>query len=322
MRMKPNGFINKMRVLIVGAGALGGYFGARLAESGLAVSLYAHTRAKALLIERQGLILTGQDGVSRVSRMPVYYRIGDVPPVDLALVLVKSYDTAAAASAIAKLYGKPRPLVLSLQNCLGNLEQLAAVLGGDCLLGGVTYEAAYEQAPGRILHTGSGNTCIAPFLPKQAEAAAKCAAIFNAAGLQALAATTAELDLLRWQKLIVNAAINPLTAIYRLRNGELAKSEQVRGEMMNLTREAVAVAQSLGISVDFAVVWRMVLDTCRKTAANRSSMLSDIERGRKTEIEEINGSIVALGRRAGLKMPGQERVLDLVRQLAAEGNPT
>lgn len=305
-----------MRALIVGAGALGSYFGARLAKSGLEVGLYERDRAKAARIARQGLTLIGRDGGRQVTRVPVYCRIEDGPPVGLVIVLVKSYDTAAAALDIAKICGTPQPLVLSLQNGLGNLEQLAAMLGGERLLGGVTYEAAYEQAPGEILHAGSGQTHIAPFLPQQAGAAAECAALLAAAGLQALAATAAELDILRWQKLIVNAAINPLTAIYRLKNGELAEQEAVRGEMMNLAREAVAVAQSQGIRLDFACVWQMILNTCRKTAANHSSMLSDIERGRQTEIEAINGSIVALGRQAGLEMPEQERVLDLVRRLA------
>lgn len=297
---------------------MGCYFGARLAEAGLPVGLYEHDRGKAVQLARQGFTIFEQDGSSRVVRVPVYCCIEDGPAPGLIIVLVKSYDTDSAASDIARIYSlQSRPLVLTLQNGLDNLEKLAAMLGSERLLGGVTYEAAYEQEPGIILHAGSGNTYIAPLDETATDAASLCAALLAVSGLQALASTAAELELLRWYKLLVNASINPLSAIYRLKNGELAENEQVRGEMMELAREAVTVAEAQGINLDFASVWQMILDTCNKTAANHSSMLSDLERGRKTEIDAINGSIVALAKAAGIATPAQERVLGLVRHLTA-----
>ena len=109
--------------------------------------------------------------------------------------------------------------------------------------------------------------------------------------------------------MLVNAAINPLSAIYHVRNGVLAENAQTRQEMEELTREGVAIAQAKGIDISFEEIWQAVLDTCQKTAANRSSMLVDVERGRQTELDIINGGLVWTAREVGMRAPAHEKVM-------------
>jgi len=303
-----------MRILIVGAGALGGYFGANLHHAGADICFYARDPVKVEMIAKQGLTVGEADGTSRTVFPPIYGKIEDTGAVDLILLLVKSYHTPGAAKDIARL-SSSKPDILSLQNGMGNLEELAALFPRRRLFGGVTYQAAYEEKTGSVQHTGSGKTLIAPVYPPRLSAAREYAEYLTRNGLASEALPPTELELLRWYKLLINCAINPLSALYRLKNGALIEDGTIRAEMAALAQEGVAVAESQGIKLDFTSVWQSILETCRKTAANRSSMLSDVERGRETEIDAINGSIAALGAKQGIATPFQDSV---IRRLKAQ----
>jgi 2-dehydropantoate 2-reductase len=301
-----------MRILIVGAGALGGYFGARLFDAGADICLYERDSLKVETIANQGFVIAEADGSRRLVFPPIFSEIGEAGPVDLIILLVKAYHTQDAAKNIAQL-SSCAPDILSLQNGMGNLETLAGFFPRQRLFGGVTYQAAFEESPGKILHTGSGQTVIAPVDPNRFSVAKAYAAQLSKKGLVSEAVGATELEVLRWQKLLVNSAINPISAIHRLLNGALIEDAAIRTEMAALAQEGVAVAESQGFKFDFDMVWARIVETCQKTAANRSSMLCDVEQGRKTEIDAINGGIVALGAKKGIATPAQKRIISLLK---------
>ena len=295
-----------METLIIGAGALGGIFGAALQSGGLSVTFYDVDQNKVDILNRQGLTLTEQDGTEKNIPVKAVSLIEDAPPPELALVLVKAYRTAQAARELS-FVKRATTRVLTLQNGLGHVSRLAQYLDEKQIFPGVTYQGAFEMAPGRVLHTGNGLTILAPLVKSSLSQAMDLARLLNNCRIS-VGATT-DIKPIRWEKLITNSAINPLSAINKLLNGELLNHPKIIHDMMGLVMEGVAVAQKVGIPLNYGEMWASVLETCRATAQNRSSMLADVENGRMTEIEAINGSIVRLGERHGIDTPLNARML-------------
>jgi 2-dehydropantoate 2-reductase len=293
------------RVAILGAGALGSLFAYHLASRTPAgVRLLARTPALG------SVALEGGDVV------PVLpWRRAD-GPVDLLLVLVKAYATADAIRMALDLGAVgPATVALTLQNGLGNAEALAEALGAARVLAGTTAQGATLLAPGRVAHGGAGPTLIAPWAPggPAAAAAATVAALLSEAGLPAEVA--GDPRPLLWAKLTVNCGINALTALLRVPNGELLTRPGARRLMEAAAREAGAVAAAAGVVLPGDPAERVAL-VARATGANRSSMLQDVERGRRTEVDAINGAVAREGRRLGVSAPVNETLADLVRALS------
>ncbi|HLN61659.1 MAG TPA: 2-dehydropantoate 2-reductase, partial [Symbiobacteriaceae bacterium] len=199
---------------------------------------------------------------------------------------------------------------------LGNAEALAGVLGPDRVLAGTTAQGATLLGPGRVAHGGNGPTRIAPWTPGGAAAleVERVAALFNRAGLAA--STAADARPLLWAKLAVNCAINPLTAILRVTNGQLLERPDARRLMEAAAREAGAVAAACGVRLREEPVAQAIA-VAGATAANRSSMLQDVERGRRTEIDAISGAVARLGAEHGVGAPVNATLAELVRALEA-----
>ncbi len=297
-----------MKMLIVGAGAMGCYMGAVLTAAGQDVILYDTDTAKMMLLDCRGIYLEEPDGQLQIVQPQTRQKIEEIEPVDAIILLVKGYNTYAAARNIAEL-ANCQPDIISLQNGMGNMELLAERFPAERLFAGVTYQGAYEISPGNIVHTGSGPTYLAPMAAGREDAARTYASLLAASGIPAEAVPHQQLEHLLWQKLLVNAAINPLSAIYRVCNGALVEDETMRQEMMELAREGVAIAQAKGIDIEFEELWQSIEETCRNTAENHSSMLVDVERGRNTEIELINGGIIWTARELGMRAPAHEKVM-------------
>jgi 2-dehydropantoate 2-reductase len=266
-----------------------------------------------------------------------------IGPCDAVLVLVKAHQTAWAteqASALLKLDTGPgtvtrwqgdkvtdqglssnatlppphlvtlsQTLVVTLQNGVGNREILAAALGEGRVGQGVTALGATLLGPGCVRHAGQGTTTFGAAPDRQGMAA--LAELFRACGLPA--ELSDDLDALVWGKLVVNAGINALTALLRVPNGALAADPAALRVMSVVVAEAVEVAQAKGITLPFDDAMARVVDVCRATAANRSSMLQDVLNGRPTEVEYINGAIAAAARAAGLAAPANQMLVDLIQ---------
>jgi len=290
------------RVGILGAGALGCLF---------AYTLTRHTSAEVWLLARSpGPADIEVDGEGRVA-----VRVTSRPsvPVDLLLVLVKAYATAEALAWAGGALG-PETIALTLQNGLGNAEALAGTLGAGRVLAGTTAHGATLLGPGRVRHAGAGPTQIAAWEPGglAAQRAPAVAAYLHQGGVT----TTVEPDPqpLLWGKLVVNCGINALTAILRVPNGELLARPGARQVMQTAAREAAAVAKAYGVDLPPDPAQR-VAAVAQATAANRSSMLQDVEHRRCTEVDAINGAVAERGRARGVPTPVNATLADLVRSL-------
>ena len=302
-----------MRILICGAGAMGCLFGGYLSRAGHEVWLLSHWKEQMARIRAQGLLLHSFGGQRwRVPMRVVSYEEPLPENVKVAFICVKSYATAAAAEKAIKRLA-PDGVAITLQNGLGNREQLAQVVGASRALLGVTSNGATLLGVGEVRHAGIGLTHLAAE-PNRA-AATRIAEMLTDAGFSCQ--VDEEIDAVVWGKLLINVGINALTAILRVPNGALADYESSRQLLRAAVEEGAAIARAKGISIVEDPVER-TLAVARATATNRSSMLSDIQRGARTEIEVINGAIVREGAALGLPTPVNEILTRLVRALEAK----
>lgn len=298
-----------LRIVIFGVGAMGTLFGSRL--SPLAeVTLVGHWAEQIDTIRREGLTVTGPDGGRSQHRLRITSNLAEVAPADVALILVKSYQTTRAARQAAAVL-RPDGLAITLQNGLGNLERLARAVGRERAALGITAQGATVPAPGRLDHAGEGPTYLAR-LPGRERQLERVAALFNAAGIETSLVNDA--NSLLWGKLAINAGINPLTALMRVPNGMLVEDESLRRLMAAAANEVARVAEAQGIQLPFADAAARTAEVARATAANRSSMLQDVSRAGPTEIDAISGAVVRFGRRLGVPTPVNEFLL---RQMQA-----
>jgi 2-dehydropantoate 2-reductase len=256
------------------------------------VSLIGHWPAQLAAIQQHGLFVDNGHGRQTNIKLHITNDPASLPATNLILVLVKSYQTAKAAQLAAKLIAADG-LVMTLQNGLGNVETLTAVLSQSPVSSGITSAGAAIVAPGHLHVAGMGQTFLT-LQPERIGLFEQIVALFQQAGFPT--ALTENADSLIWGKLAVNAGINPLTAILRKNNGYLTRNEAACHLMMRAANEVTAVAQAKGISLSAPNAGQQAFQVAQKTASNHSSMLQDIERGRPTEIEAICGAIVKHGR--------------------------
>ncbi len=236
-----------------------------------------------------------------------------VRAVDLVLVVTKTGKTRAAAQVAAQILA-PDGLVITLQNGLGSDAILASVLGTERVTVGVTTQGASTGGePGIVIDGGAGLTVLATRSAIDGQVRA-VAALFERGGLRAEVA--GDVRSLLWNKLAVNAAINPLTAILRVPNGALIENAWARDVLDQVVAEVAAVAAAQGIPAIDNLVAR-VGAVARRTAANQSSMLQDVLRGAETEIDAINGAVVQAGDRLGVPVPVNRLLVALIKALEA-----
>ncbi len=300
-----------MKVCIVGAGAMGSLFGGRLAYAGIDVTLYDIFAEHVDAINREGLSIIGLEGAVETIRPAATGDIRETAGADAYIFFVKSNATARAASAIA-LEAPEGALAVTLQNGLGNGDILAAEFGSDRTVVGVTSQGATFLGPGRIRHGGTGPTHLATISGRN-DILAPLVKALGRAGIETH--VEPNIDDLIWSKLVINVGINALTALTGFINGQLAAYGGTKELMELLVDEAVAVAKARGVTLAYEDPVARVLEVAHKTAQNRSSMLQDVDRGRPTEIDVINGAIVAEGRRLAVPTPYNRAVTLLVRTL-------
>jgi 2-dehydropantoate 2-reductase len=282
----------------------------RLARAGYEVRLVDHRADRATALAASPMVLVEPDGDHRFL-VPVVTRAADVGVVDLVVIATKAYDTAQAAADAGPLVGEATT-VLSLQNGLGNVETLVERFGAERVIGGVTAQGATLLDQGRVRHAGEGETVVAP-AGETSLRLADVAAALNRAGLPTN--VSRNLEGLVWSKAIVNAAINPVGALTRLRNGDLIAHPETRSLMESVVVEAATVAVAAGITLVDGDPWAKTQQVCAATAENVNSLLQDVRRARRTEIEYINGAIVARGETVGTPAPVNRALADLVRTM-------
>lgn len=302
------------RIGVVGPGALGCLFAGLLALAGHDVRLLGRRTEQAEALDRDGVVVE-RDGEARRAAVRAATDPAVLGPVDLAIVLVKATDTAEAAPRLPALLGLHAP-ALSLQNGLGNIEALTAVLGTNRVLGGVSSQGATMLGVGHVRHAGFGPTSLAEAHGGLTERAETIAAMLDRAGLNARAYPDAAP--LIWGKLIANAAINPLGALLRCQNGQTVERPASRELFLGLAREAGDVARALRVALPFDDPAQHAESVAQVTYGNRNSMLQDVENRRRTEIDAINGAVARLGAKYDVPTPLNATIATLIRALEDE----
>lgn len=316
--MKEPATISKSRFLILGAGAIGCLFGGKLTHAGHEVLLVGR-EAQSRAINELGLILTGETKVHlRVPAMSELARAVERMVPDFILITVKAYDTEIALRQLHPyLTNGPwsnTPLV-SLQNGLDNLTLLGRELGRDRVMGGLTSHGARVVEWGQVSHNGLGYTVVGEMEEAVRQRTRILAQAFDNAGFATDLCTDMEAQV--WMKGMVNCAINPVAALANVTNGAL-EHEPLRELSKRVCEEAAEVALARNIKLPTQEPWKRVLQVIQQTGTNRCSMLQDLDRGKRTEIGSINGTIVKLGRSLGISTPINDTLVKLIRGLEAQ----
>lgn len=298
-----------MRLAIIGSGSLGSLFAGFL-SSQVDLLMVGHWPAQIARLREFGLTIIHLDGRRTHHTFPVIEDPVSSAPVEVAIVLVKSYQTLRAAKETNQLLA-PDGIAITLQNGLGNLEKLGEVLGPDRVTQGVTSLGANVIEPGLVRHTGVGNVLLAVTEDNES-LIRQVAGWMNNSGLET--ELTGNLDGLLWGKLAINSGINPLTALLRVPNGFVATNEFARGLAVAAAEETAVIAGHLGITLPFADAGKRVIEVAENTASNHSSMLQDVIRHAPTEIDAICGEVVRYGERVGVPTPINGEFLRLLSQ--------
>lgn len=300
-----------MRIAVVGPGALGTLFAVRLSRAGVPVLLLDYRSERAAELAERGVRVFDAAGEHTV-QLSVTADPHALAEVDAAIVLVKAYRTEEVAATLAE-HLPHHAVALTLQNGLGNVETLALHMGIDRVFGGTTSQGALMTAPGAVRDTGGGPTTLgSPIGQADPRLDDLCQALLQAGFSVSI---TRELAAALWNKAILNAAINPVGALTRLRNGQLAEHAPSLKLMVAAAREAFQIAQRHGIALE-PHDWQARLQSiCQATAPNINSMLQDVLYARRTEIDAINGAIVRISEQHSLPAPINRTLYLLVKAL-------
>jgi 2-dehydropantoate 2-reductase len=304
------------RIAVMGAGAVGCYFGGMLARAGAPVTLIGR-RHHVEAMTRNGLFL---ESLSFRQHIPVAAATEVDAARDAAVVLfcVKTRDTEAAAQALAPHLARDA-VVVSLQNGVDNVERIRSVAPRIEVIPAVVYVAAEMTAPGCVKHNGRGDLIVGDLARSASSDSVRrsqldrIAGLFQRAGVPCRISENIEGDL--WTKLIMNCACNAISALTRARYGRMASNPLTREVMRQVTEEALAVARAAGVHLGdvnlVAAVWQLA----EVMAGALSSTAQDIGRGKPTEIDALNGYVARRGAELGIATPVNQTLHALVRLL-------
>jgi len=295
----------KQDILLVGTGALATLFAARFSEAGHSVHMLGTWKNGLRALQQEGARILDASGNEHAYKVHATDDPREMEGAQHALVLVKSWQTERAARQLKDCLAEDG-LALTLQNGLGNRETLARELGTARVALGVTTGGATLLGPGLVKAGGEGVISI-----EQNQALAPLEAALRSSKFNLHIVDDAQS--LIWGKLVINAAINPLTALLRVPNGELLSRPNARRLMGALARETANVAGAEHIHLPFSNPVHAAEDVARRTAANHSSMFQDVRRGAPTEIDSICGAITRRGEKHGISTPYNRACWQLVR---------
>jgi len=279
-----------MNIVILGAGAIGSLFGALLFKKNkvLLIGRASHVHA----IKANGLAIDGKTCLN--VKISAKDSVEDIPfSVDLLIVTVKSYDTKSAIKQAKKIIND-ETIILSLQNGLDNVKVIEHVVDRRKIIAGVTTHGAFFSKPGCIIHTGVGKTILGEMDDESSERIKNVENIFNLVGIKTVVSKNIIKEM--WVKAIVNSSINPLTAFFKCKNGCLLENPVLEKIVEKICEESTNVADAYGIKLSYLDMVQKTKKVIRDTSENYSSMLQSVKRGKETEIDSINGTLIGIGR--------------------------
>jgi 2-dehydropantoate 2-reductase len=301
-------------VTIVGAGAMGCLFAARLAEGGADVTLIDVDQQRLEALGRDGITLSDDSG-ERIVPIRTATAAQASGPVDLLMLFTKGMHSADAIRSVAHL-ARPDAYAVTLQNGLGNAEAIAGIFATDRILIGVTDFPADLEGPTRVSSHGSGHIWLGAFAAGADAGVAPAVALLRRGALDAVA--DARVMVAIWEKVAFNAALNSLATVTGLTVGGM-DTPAGRRIATAIVDEVVATATAQGIEVDRASILAKVDHALANHRGHRASMLQDRLVGRRTEIETINGAVVRAAEAAGVDTPVTRTLADLVRLIEMPG---
>jgi 2-dehydropantoate 2-reductase len=298
-----------LKIVIVGSGAIGSLFGHCLASGGHEVWMVDR--------DKKLVDVMGEKGICRVNgakeacvKVEATQDPKEIKSCDLVLLCVKSFSTAEAVKGVSHLIKGDVPL-LTFQTGLGNIESAGSTISKKNILGGVTFNGATLLGPGRVIHAGQGDTYIGEISGKETPRVQTIIQAFNESGIEAEISNNITGHI--WSKAIIYSGINPLTAILRLKNGQLLDREESVSLLKVIINEGMEVAMACGESLAYDDPFEVLLSICKETSENLSPMLQDILGSRKTEIDALNGAIARRGEGCEVLAPVNTALRDIIK---------
>lgn len=325
-----SGYMNKggycMHIMIIGAGSLGLLFAAKLAPNCSQLTIVTRSEGQARELAEHGIQLVGTESLeTKLAKSIVFQSYSEeisgnvaavAREVDYIFLMVK--QTAISPELITYIQNNMtcHTYLICFQNGVGHEVKLSQAIGWDKLLFAITTEGAKRIGPTSVKHTGHGITYLGELEPKNLTVTNHqhifIVQLLELAGFRAELSKNMEVRI--WTKLVINAVINPLTAILRVQNGELLRSVWTLSLMQDLYQEVLRLAAAKGIELPVDL-WDTVQAVCEGTKTNHSSMLQDIEASRHTEIDYLNGSLVKMGNEMGLDLPANSLVYRMIKAI-------
>ena len=310
-----------MKIVIVGAGAIGRLFGGMLVKEGHEVVFVERDPDLVKTINEKEIEFMTLEGSEREAYLAVRARATadgtDIDSCDLCILAVKGYTTAAATRSISHLVTTKAP-ILTIQTGLGNIETMAKIVDKRNILGGVTFHGATSLNGSKVRHAGSGQTLIGEMEGDRTERAERIREAFEGSGIRTKLSHNIQGHI--WAKALIYSAINPLTAILRLKNGQLVEKMESIALAKRLIDEGRLVAEAHAVQLPQEDLYDRLLEVCGKTAENLSPMFQDILNNRPTEIETLNGAIYSMGKNKGVAAPIHQTMTELIRLLEKWGS--
>jgi 2-dehydropantoate 2-reductase len=299
-----------MRIAVMAAGAVGGYFGGRLAAAGHDVSFIARG-AQLEAIRKNGLKIESPLGNLHLDKARATSDPKEVGPVDLVLFAVKLWDTEIAAEATRPMVG-PQTRVITFQNGVDSVERMAPILGGERVVGGSAYIASVIGAPGVISHTSQFAKMVCGRIDGKPDV--ELAAFVTAAQEAGIDIAQSEnINRERWEKFIFLVGLSGATGATRMPLGAILADPDTRAFFQSLMGEVIALAQASGLALrpDFLQSRMKFADTA--PPGMKASLLHDLERGNRIELDWLAGKVVALGRELGVPTPSNDAVYAVLK---------
>lgn len=307
----------RLGILVVGAGAVGGYYGGMLARAGHDVTFVARGENGRVLRERGLEITTPHDAFTLHPKVLDDVRGADGLRADVVLVCVKAPALAEVAPFVGRALG-PDGVAVPLLNGLDSEAELAAVIGARHVVGGVAQIAAWLVAPGRIRVDGPARIVLAPFGSAPFAPVRALSEALRSPGFECEARK--DLSRVLWNKLLWNSPFNGICALTRRNAGEVLAVPELESLVRRAMQEVASVAATEGVEIDAQNVEKTIEWTRAHYAATVPSMLQDVLAARPTEVRTLQGAVLARGRRRGIPVPIHETLHALLLGLEHAGS--
>ncbi len=301
-----------MNIVILGAGAIGSLFGGLLSKKNNVILFGRIPHVSD--IRKNGLTIDEKTKLN--VKISAYDSFDSIPfSSDLLIITVKSYDTASAIYQ-AKQILNSKTVVLSLQNGLDNINSIKDVVGENQIIAGITTHGAFFSKPGYIRHTGFGDTILGELDGNISGRIQNIKNIFNRVGIETTISNNIIKDM--WIKAIVNSCINPITASFGCKNGYLLENPILEKIVEKICEESTNVANANGLKLSYQDMLEKTKEVIRKTSENYSSMLQSVQKGKKTEIDSINGVLFDIGKTYNVDVSLNGILMSLVKTLSSQ----